>query len=91
MDEAEHLADRVAVVVDGRLVAQGSPAETGGGDTGVGADVPAPHATTAADLPDLGGRLVGDGLEWQVATTAPTAALHRLTRWRPTAGSTCRP
>ena len=31
MDEAEHLADRVGIVVQGRLVALGSPAELGDG------------------------------------------------------------
>jgi ABC-2 type transport system ATP-binding protein len=30
MDEAEHLADRIAVIADGRIVAQGSPQTLGG-------------------------------------------------------------
>ena len=33
MDEAQALADRVAVMVDGRIVALGTPAEIGGRDT----------------------------------------------------------
>jgi ABC-2 type transport system ATP-binding protein len=32
MDEAEHLADRIAVIVGGRIVAEGTPAELGGRD-----------------------------------------------------------
>ena len=30
MDEAEHLADRVAVIAEGRIVAEGTPATLGG-------------------------------------------------------------
>jgi ABC-2 type transport system ATP-binding protein len=40
-----------------------------------------PAGATAADLPDLGGRPVGDGRELQVTTRTPTAVLHRLTGW----------
>ena len=41
LDEAERLADRVGVLVAGRLVAEGSPAElVGGGGTRVGFDLP---------------------------------------------------
>ena len=32
MDEAEHLADRIAVIVDGEIVASGTPATLGGRD-----------------------------------------------------------
>ena len=32
MDEAQHLADRVAVIADGRIVTDGAPATLGGRD-----------------------------------------------------------
>ena len=34
MEEAEHLADRIAVIAAGRIVAEGAPATLGGRDTG---------------------------------------------------------
>jgi len=82
MDEAQHLADRVGVMVAGRLVAVGSPAEIGG--TARQASVVTfrlPAGVDPASLPDLGGPLVTEGLERQVRTTEPTLALHRLTGW----------
>lgn len=82
MDEAEHLADRVGVVVRGRLVALGTPEELGAG--GGGASVLSfrlPPGTAVTDLPALDGAPVQQGAEWQVRTAQPTAALHRLTEW----------
>ncbi len=85
MDEAEALADRIAVVAEGRIVATGTAATLGGRDrapTRVEATIDAP--LDPADLPDLGplaerptcsaGRLV-------LRTNDATATLHRLTRW----------
>jgi ABC-2 type transport system ATP-binding protein len=85
MDEAQALADRVAVMASGRIVAAGTPSELGGRDT-----APArvrfalPPDTAVADLPDL-----GDGAT--LRTTAPGAvevtvpdgvrAAHVLTGW----------
>jgi ABC-2 type transport system ATP-binding protein len=82
MDEAEHLADRVAVVVAGRLVALGSPAEIGGetrSSTTVSFRLPA--GTPVADVPDLGAPLRAQGVDWQLRTTRPTVVLERLTGW----------
>jgi ABC-2 type transport system ATP-binding protein len=81
MDEAEHLADRVAVVVRGRLVAIGTPAELGAGQQAAVVSFRLPAGTAIGDLPPLGGPPVADGLEWQVRTASPTAALHALTGW----------
>ena len=80
MDEAQHLADRVAILRDGSIVAQGSTDELGqshgrrtvigftlNGDLGVedvGAVVSAPV------------EVVGDGVE--IATERPQADLYRL-------------
>ena len=38
-----------------------------------------PEGLTEADLPDLGGPLITQGLEIQVRTTEPTVTLYRLT------------
>jgi ABC-2 type transport system ATP-binding protein len=55
MDEAEHLADRIAVIVAGRIVAEGSPHTLGGRDRMT--------TTISFTLPDgLAGRDLPDGL-----------------------------
>ena len=62
MDEAEHLADRVAVVVAGRLVALGTPGEIGGADRSAATvTFRLPDDVTVSELPDPGGRLVAEG------------------------------
>jgi ABC-2 type transport system ATP-binding protein len=82
MDEAEHLADRVAVVVAGRLVALGAPTEIGGIEAST-AEVSfrLPEGTTVAELPELGVPLAARGADWQLRTATPTATLHQLTTW----------
>ena len=82
MDEAEHLAHRVAVVVQGRLVATGTPDQlraAGGAASRLSFRVP--EGVAASDLPRLDGGIVQEGAEWWLETTEPTAALHRLTSW----------
>lgn len=82
MDEAEHLADRVVVIVKGRLVAEGSPSELAGGDeAGSVLSFRLPAQVTATDLPALNGQVRRQGIEWQVTTAEPTQALNRLTTW----------
>ena len=79
MEEAQELADRVAVLSDGQIVAKGTPASIGGRDT-----APArirfalPAGYTAADLP--ADAVPADGLV-TVETAEPTQALHQLTGW----------
>jgi ABC-2 type transport system ATP-binding protein len=80
MDEAEHLADRVGIVVQGRLVAVGTPAELGArfaAQTIVSFRLP--DELVVDQLPDLGGPLVSQGLDIQVRTTQLTTTLYRLT------------
>jgi ABC-2 type transport system ATP-binding protein len=82
MDEAEHLADRVAVIVSGRLVATGTPAEIGGDDRRrTELTFRLPEGATPAALPDLGEPLVPRGPGWLLRTSRPTVVLHRLTTW----------
>ena len=79
MDEAQYLADRVAVIAAGRIVASGPPATLAGRDTA--------HAIVRFRLPsgselpsDLPGRPRGD--RWvQLEPEQLTETLHRLTGW----------
>ena len=81
LDEAEHLADRVGVLVAGKLVAEGSPQSlVGGGGTRVGFELP-----PGVSLDDLAGvvpadaAVVGDRVEF--TTTTPTVDVNALTGW----------
>jgi ABC-2 type transport system ATP-binding protein len=82
MDEAQHLADRVAVIVDGRIVAQGPPESIGGREAGEAViSFRLPNGATLADLPGgLPQPTVDDGV-LSVRTAEPTGLLHTLTGW----------
>ncbi|MEO7268060.1 MAG: ABC transporter ATP-binding protein [Knoellia sp.] len=81
LDEAEHLADRVAIMVEGRLVAMGTPAEIGAGQRDAVLSFRLPDGVDIAGLPRLDAPPVAAGVDWQLTTTHPTAALHTLTGW----------
>ena len=85
MDEAEHLADRVAVIAHGEIVAEGHPRTIGhraAGTTRIAVQLPA-DAEVPMDLVE-GGRVAGGMLE--LVTAEPTRRLHELTRWALEAG-----
>jgi ABC-2 type transport system ATP-binding protein len=81
MDEAQALADEVAIIAKGRIVAQGPPASLGGRDVAatrlrfrlpLGAD----------ELPDdLRARASVTDRAVELTTEDPTGTLHRLTGW----------
>lgn len=79
MDEAEALADRVGVIVDGRIVAEGSPTDLmrSAGDTVVTFRLP--EGTTTEGL-DVAGLTLTAG-EARVRTPTPTVVLHAVTSW----------
>jgi ABC-2 type transport system ATP-binding protein len=81
MDEAEHLADRVAVIVHGRLVAIGTPDELGAGQSSSTISFRLPEEVDATALPKLDGGLIREGADWQLRTTHPTRSLRELTTW----------
>jgi ABC-2 type transport system ATP-binding protein len=81
LDEAEHLADRVAVVVRGRLVATGSPAEIGALHRDAVVSFRLPDGVDPSLLPGLGAIPVPDGADWRLSTAHPTEVLHTLTGW----------
>jgi ABC-2 type transport system ATP-binding protein len=81
MDEAQNLADEVAIINKGEIVAQGSPATLGGRDTAATRlrfRLPA----DADELPEpLRGAATVAGETVQLTTDDPTGSLHELTGW----------
>ena len=81
MDEAQNLADRVAIIVGGRIVAEGSPDELVGARGNVTrvafrlpAGAPAPPPAIVGDGREVGGRLT-------LETADPMRLLNGLTSW----------
>jgi ABC-2 type transport system ATP-binding protein len=83
MDEAQHLADRVAVIVGGRIVAEGTPETIGGRDiAAVRIRFALPEGVARVDLPVVA--LDADEEEpgyVELTTDEPTRVLHELTGW----------
>ena len=80
MDEAQSLANRVAVISDGQIVAEGTPATIGGRDHAqarIRFTLPPGHAPGDLPLPAV----PSDGDTVTVETAEPTVALHQLTGW----------
>jgi len=84
MDEAEHLADRIAVIADGRIVAEGTPRTLGGREhmtTAIRFSLPEGHG--ARDLPP-GVRPLAEpdgGRTIVVRTESPLVHLQMLADW----------
>jgi ABC-2 type transport system ATP-binding protein len=82
MDEAQALADRVAIVKDGQIVAEGPPGELGPDRERVGViNFLLPEGTTAADLPRLKEAATVSGRRVTVRSERPTSALAALAAW----------
>ena len=79
MDEAQYLANRVAVIARGEVVAEGPPSTIGGRDT-MQTVIRFLPAGTADGIPPLGQVATGDGT-FEVHVDDPTEALHLLTGW----------
>ena len=84
MDEAEHLADRIAIIANGRIVAEGTPRTLGGRDglaatirftlpTGVAVDELPPRLRPLAEI-DHGGAVT-------LRTEAPLMHVQVLAQW----------
>jgi ABC-2 type transport system ATP-binding protein len=82
MEEAQELADRVAVIVGGRVVAEGSPDALGGRDRAAATiRFRLPQGACVAQLPRLpGGTLTTDGDRVEIAE-ADLACLGRVLDW----------
>ena len=82
MDEAQALADRIAIMRGGEIIAIGRPDELGGRDRR-----PAeirfllPAGYSPGDLPAVAGERTVDGDRVTIVTVAPMPAVHRLTGW----------
>ncbi|MFV0309845.1 MAG: ABC transporter ATP-binding protein [Desertimonas sp.] len=82
LDEAEHLADRVGVIADGRMIAEGTPSELIGINTHTVVSCELPVGVTLADVDGVVPRqasVVGARLSF--ATATPTGDVHRLCAW----------
>ena len=83
LDEASTLADRVAIIKDGRIVAEGRPSELGAdraSETRISFELPPP--LTPADLPPfLRSRVVAHGDHLELVTAQAVADLAALTGW----------
>ncbi|HEY3980148.1 MAG TPA: ABC transporter ATP-binding protein [Streptosporangiaceae bacterium] len=84
MEEAQELADRVAVLSGGEIVAEGTPATIGGRDTArTRIRFARPAGYALADLPPAArpdADLAGDDLV-TLETAEPARILHELTGW----------
>ncbi len=78
MDEAEHLADRVGVIVNGAIVAEGSPAELMGQDAAAAISFHLPEGHAAILEGIEGARDDGHG-GYELRGDSPTELLHELT------------
>jgi ABC-2 type transport system ATP-binding protein len=84
MEEAERLADRIAVIAAGRIVAEGTPQTLGGrGLEAAQITFTPPCGTTAADLPPAIARRLEEQPGGRLLLSSPTVAvdLHALAGW----------
>ena len=81
MEEAEKLADRVAVIVGGSLVAMGTPADLIAEEEAAHIEFRLPGGTSIADLPQLGSAPRSENSSVIIETTRPTADMLTLTAW----------
>jgi ABC-2 type transport system ATP-binding protein len=84
MDEAQHLADRVAIIARGRIVIEGSPASLIAGERGSRVSFREPDAA-ARILDGIEGATIDRGYV-TIETEQPTALLHALTSRAQAAG-----
>jgi ABC-2 type transport system ATP-binding protein len=80
MDEARRLADRIAIIDHGRIIAEGTPETLGGRDaTSAVIRFALPAGTQPDDLPVATKRL-GDSMV-EIDAESPTRTLRDLTTW----------
>ena len=80
MDEAQHLADRIAVIDRGKIVAEGTPETLGGRADGRSViRFALPPGVTPEEVPISAITMNGDLVE--VSAESATHALHELTTW----------
>ncbi len=86
MDEVQYLADRVAIIAAGRVVAEGTP-DTLAGREKAAATIRFQLPSGAAELPaHLRTLAKADAGDFEVETMDPTRTLYELTSWAVQAG-----
>ncbi len=87
LDEAAALADRVAVLAGGRIVAEGTPADLNGRDTAAARiRFLLPPALGVEALPIPASRLPDGSVQVEVTADEELPVMHRLTGWALDAG-----
>ena len=81
MDEAQRLADRVAIISAGRIVAQGAPADLGRDGARATVSFRLPPGVAAGDLPDLGCAVEVRGERIEVRPDNPLPLVEALGGW----------
>ena len=83
MDEAQALADRIAVIAGGRIVAEGTPSTIGGRDTAATRIQFGPPAGTDPATVTAAVGLPVDATKdlWTITSQQEVLTLHRLTGW----------
>jgi ABC-2 type transport system ATP-binding protein len=81
MDEAQALADRVAIIAAGRIVAEGTPADLAAAQRGTEIRFTLPADVTPAELPRVSGGVAIRGRNVEISTDDPTRDLLALTGW----------
>jgi ABC-2 type transport system ATP-binding protein len=87
MDEAQALADRVAVIAAGRIVAEGTPDELAAAQNGTEIRFTLPADAIPAELPRVSGRVATRGRTVEISTDDPTHDLLALTEWAASRGA----
>jgi len=82
MEEAQELADRVALIADGRIVAEGAPDELGDRESAPATiSFRLPEGASAAELPgEAAGAATANG-SVRFSSSSPVRALNDLTEW----------
>ncbi len=86
LDEAEQLADRVAIIADGRIIAEGSPQSLAAGHASTVIQFRVPDGLGAPPVPAPVPVEVREDGRARIETTEPTRVLLALTRWATDAG-----
>jgi ABC-2 type transport system ATP-binding protein len=81
MDEAQALADRVAIIAAGRIVAEGTPAQLAAAQHSTQIRFSLPAGAGPADLPRFAGQVAIRGRNVEISTDDPTMDLLALTGW----------
>jgi ABC-2 type transport system ATP-binding protein len=81
MDEAQALADRVAIIADGRIVAEGTPAQLAAAQRSTRIRFSLPAGAAPVDLPRVAGQVAVRGRNVEISTDDPTLDLLALTGW----------